>query len=102
MSEFVGKEATVRFEVSETVSYSGEVVADDERGITLRRPYRKGVRLELIPREQIRNVFVTEAKGRRKKVTKPEETEVEDDFEEDTEEDTDEFDLDDDPEFDDD
>lgn len=67
MSEsFIDKEVTVKFEIRETVSYSGTVVADDERGITLRRPYRKGVRLELVPRDSIRGVYHTEEKGHKR------------------------------------
>ena len=65
---FVGKEVTVQFEVTEKVAWKGTVVADDEKGITLRRPYRKGVRLERIPRDQIRGVFHEEEKGPRRKL----------------------------------
>jgi hypothetical protein len=63
---FVGKKVTVRFEVVNTAAWEGVVVADDEKGITLRRPYRKGVRLERIPREQIRGVFQEIEKGPRR------------------------------------
>lgn len=67
MSEsFIDKEVTVKFEIRETVSYSGTVVADDERGILLRRPYRKGVRLELVPRDSIRGVYHTEERGHKR------------------------------------
>jgi hypothetical protein len=64
---FVDKEVVVRFEVTETVAWKGVVVADDESGITLRRPYRKGVRLERIPRDQIRGVIHEIEKGPRRK-----------------------------------
>jgi len=63
---FIGKQVTVKFEIRETVSYSGTVVADDERGILLRRPYRKGVRLELVPRDSIRGVYHTEERGHKR------------------------------------
>ena len=63
---FVDKEVTVQFEVTNTVAWKGIVVADDEKGITLRRPYRKGVRLERIPRDQIRGVFHEVEKGPRR------------------------------------
>ncbi len=79
---FVDKEVTVQFEVTNTVAWKGTVVADDEKGITLRRPYRRGVRLELIPRDQIRGVFHEIAKGPRRlkgakgsTATEPDETE---------------------------
>ncbi len=78
---FIGKEVTVKFEIRETVSYSGTVVADDERGIMLRRPYRKGVRLELVPRDSIRGVYHTEEKGHKRSRLAPgeePETETED------------------------
>jgi hypothetical protein len=65
---FVGKEVTVQFEVTNTVAWKGTVVTDDEKGITLRRPYRKGVRLERIPRDQIRGVFHEVEKGPRRKL----------------------------------
>jgi len=65
---FVGKEVTVQFEVTNIAAWKGVVVADDEKGITLRRPYRKGVRLELIPRDQIRGVFHEVEKGPRRKL----------------------------------
>lgn len=65
---FVGKEVTVQFEVTNTVAWKGVVVADDDKGITLRRPYRKGVRLERIPRDQIRGVFNEMEKGPRRKL----------------------------------
>ena len=64
---FVGKEVTVQFEVTNTAAWEGVVVADDENGITLRRDYRKGVRLERIPRDQIRGVFHEVEKGPRRK-----------------------------------
>lgn len=64
---FIEKEVTVKFEVTDVVAWKGTVVADDENGILLRRPYRKGVRLELIPRDQIRGVFHEEEKGPRRK-----------------------------------
>ncbi len=83
---FVGKEVTVQFEVTNTVAWKGTVVADDEKGITLRRPYRRGVRLERIPHDQIRGVFHEVEKGPRRKLgakgstaSKPEETEDFDD-----------------------
>ena len=84
---FVGKEVTVQFEVTNTVAWKGTVIADDEKGITLRRPYRKGVRLERIPRDQIRGVFHEIEKGPRRKqlgakgstAPEPEETEDFDD-----------------------
>lgn len=63
---FVGKKVTVRFEVTSTAAWEGVVVADDENGITLRRDYRKGVRLERIPRDQIRGVFHEVVKGPRR------------------------------------
>lgn len=63
---FLDKEVTVKFEIRETVSYSGIVVSDDDRGIILRRPYRKGVRLELVPRDSIRGVYHTEEKGHKR------------------------------------
>jgi hypothetical protein len=79
---FVGKKVTVRFEVTSTAAWEGVVVADDENGITLRRDYRKGVRLERIPRDQIRGVFHEVEKGPRRKlgakgstVTEPDEAE---------------------------
>jgi len=82
MSEsFINKEVTVKFEIRETVSYSGTVVADDERGIMLRRPYRKGVRLELVPRDSIRGVYHTEERGHKRSrpsSTDEAETETED------------------------
>lgn len=88
-SSFVGKEVTVRFEHTEEISYSGECIADDETGITLRRPYRKGVRVERVPHGLVRGIHHTEAKGRRAKkekvvATAPNETEIEepDEFEE--------------------
>jgi hypothetical protein len=65
---FVGKKVTVRFEVVNTAAWEGVVVADDENGITLRRDYRKGVRLERIPRDQIRGVFHEVEKGPRRKL----------------------------------
>ena len=67
-SSFVGKEVVVRFEVTETAAWKGTVVADDENGITLRRPYRRGVRLERIPRDQIRGVIHEIEKGPRRKL----------------------------------
>ncbi len=67
-SSFVGKKVTVRFEVTSTAAWEGVVVADDENGITLRRDYRKGVRLERIPRDQIRGVFHEVEKGPRRKL----------------------------------
>ena len=63
---FVGKEVVVQFEVVSRAAWKGIVVADDDNGITLRRPYRKGVRLERIPRDQIRAVFHEEKKGPRR------------------------------------
>jgi len=82
MSEsFIDKEVTVKFEIRETVSYSGTVVADDEKGILLRRPYRKGVRLELVPRDSIRGVYHTEERGHKRSRSAPDgepETETED------------------------
>lgn len=80
---FVGKEVTVQFKVTNTVAWKGTVVADDEKGITLRRPYRRGVRLERIPRDQIRGVFHEVEKGPRRKLgakgsTAPEPEETED------------------------
>ena len=65
---FVGKKVTVRFEVVNTAAWEGVVVADDENGITLRRDYRKGVRIEQIPRDQIRGVFHEVEKGPRRKL----------------------------------
>jgi hypothetical protein len=65
---FVGKKVTVRFEVTSTAAWEGVVVADDENGITLRRDYRKGIRLERIPRDQIRGVFHEVEKGPRRKL----------------------------------
>ncbi len=62
---FVGKKVTVRFEVLNIAAWEGKVIADDEKGITLRRDYRRGVRDELIPRDQIRGVFHEVEKGPR-------------------------------------
>ena len=70
---FVGKEVTVQFEVTEKIAWKGTVLADDEKGITIRRPYRRrGLRDELIPRDAIRGVFHELEKGssRRKPGTK--------------------------------
>jgi hypothetical protein len=85
-SSFVGKEVTVRWEHTEEITYSGECLVDDETGITLRRPYRKGVRIEKVPRELVRGIYHTEEKGRRRVrkgtapvATAPDETEFEED-----------------------
>jgi len=64
---FIDKEVTVRFEVTGIVAWKGVVVADDENGILIRRPYRRGKRLELIPRDQIRGVYHEIEKGPRRK-----------------------------------
>ncbi len=83
---FVGREVTVRFTMEEVVSYTGTVLRDDERGVLLRRPYRKGVRLELVPRDSIRSVYHTEEKGHKKAAAastpEPVEPEVDDDDDE--------------------
>ncbi len=63
---FVGKKVTVRFEVTSTAAWEGIVIADDEKGITLRRDYRKGIREDLIPRDQIRGAFHEVEKGPRR------------------------------------
>lgn len=65
-NSFIDKEVVVQFEVVSRAAWKGTVVADDEKGITLRRPYRKGVRLELIPRSQILGVFHEIEKGPRR------------------------------------
>ncbi len=65
---FIDKEVTVRFEVTGIVAWKGVVIADDENGILIRRPYRRGKRLELIPRDQIRGVYHEIEKGPRRKL----------------------------------
>ena len=62
---FVGKEVTVVFDVTDKIAHKGVVLTDDEKGIVLRRDYRRGRRDELIPRDQIRGVVHEIEKGPR-------------------------------------
>lgn len=65
MDSLVGKSVVVNFEETQVISLAGEVIAHDEKGVLLKRIYRKGIRLEFIPKEKIINLFHDEKKPRR-------------------------------------
>ncbi len=73
--EFVGKNVTLSYRETRVVELSGEIVSDTPEGVTIRHTYRKGKRLEFIPRDKLQSLFLDEEKRSRKpspsKVVKP-------------------------------
>jgi hypothetical protein len=63
---FVGKNVSLSYRETKVVELSGEVVADTPEGITIRHTYRKGKRLEFIPRDKLQSLFLDEEKRSRK------------------------------------
>jgi len=63
---FVGKGVTLSYRETKVVELSGEVVSDTPEGITIRHTYRKGKRLEFIPRDKLQSLFLDEEKRSRK------------------------------------
>jgi len=63
---FVGKNVTLSYRETRVVELSGEIVSDTPEGITIRHTYRKGKRLEFIPRDKLQSLFLDEEKRSRK------------------------------------
>lgn len=63
---FVGKSVTLSYRETRVVELSGEIVSDTPEGITIRHTYRKGKRLEFIPRDTLQGLFLDEEKRSRK------------------------------------
>jgi hypothetical protein len=61
-----GQIVTILYTETKMAELTGEVVEDNAEGITIRHTYRKGKRLEFIPREKLESVFIDEEKPARK------------------------------------
>jgi hypothetical protein len=66
MAVFGGKEVTIAFKETKTVELKGKIIEETAEGITVRHTYRKGKRLEFIPRDKLESIFLDEEKPARK------------------------------------
>jgi hypothetical protein len=66
MAVFGGKEVTITYKETKTVELKGKIVEETPEGLTVRHTYRKGKRLEFIPRDRLESIYLDEEKPARK------------------------------------
>lgn len=66
MKELIGKEVTIKMEVTETVSITGILLDSNEDGIIIQHQYRNGIRVEHVERAQLRGITYDVKKGPRR------------------------------------